>query len=309
MAAIDLGGPVDADATVGGAGSDLGNPLLAINADDPADAGAVVGTSLLDGDAGNAIGGLLDGGTLPDTGDLLNGVNLDNPLLGADLSGPVDGTAVVGGDTSEVDNALITADADAPPIDSIGTDLLDGTGVGDTVGGLIDGVDTGPIDGIDLGNPLIAGNVDDTTLVLPGNESDFDNALITFDADTPADSGVLNDTAIGDTLNGLVGGVDTGPLDTANIGDTLNGLVGGVDTGPLGADLGNPLVGANLDDTTVVLPGDEFDFGNALITADANTPTDLGVGGTDLGNLPVDLGGVDVGGLGDLGGLVDTQVG
>lgn len=153
---------------------------------------------------------------------------------------------------------------------------------------------------------MIAGNVDDTTLVLPGNESDFDNALITFDADTPADSGVLDDTAIGDTLNGLVGGVDTGPLDTSNIGDTLNGLVGGVDTGPIGTDLGNPLVGANLDDTTAVLPGDESDFSNELITADADTPTDLGIGGADL---PVDVGGVDIGGLGDLGGLVDSQVG
>jgi hypothetical protein len=121
---------------------------------------------------------------------------------------------------------------------------------------------------------------------------------------------VLGDTAIGDTLNGLVGGLDTGPLDTANIGDTLNGLVGGLDAGPLGGtDLGNPLVGVNLDDTTVVLPGDESDFGNALITVDADTPTDLGVDGADIGNLPVDVGGVDIGGLGDLGGLVDTQVG
>jgi hypothetical protein len=243
----DLSGPVDGTAVVGGDISEVDDALITADVDaPPIDA---IGTDLL-------------GGT--DIGDAIGGDLLDSPLLGADLSGTVNGTAVVGGDISEVDDALITADVDGPPIDAIGADLLDDAVIGDTLNDLVGGVDTGPIDGIDLGNPLLGANLDDTTLVIPGEESDFDDALITVDADTPAETNLLDDTVIGDTLNDL-GGVDTGPLG--------------------GTDLGNPLIGANLDDTSVVLPGDDSDFANALITVDADTP--LGdMGGTDLGNLP-----------------------
>jgi hypothetical protein len=49
--------------------------------------------------------------------DVLNGLNNGNPLLFVDLTGPVDGNVLVGGDEGTCPyNALITADLDLPEL-------------------------------------------------------------------------------------------------------------------------------------------------------------------------------------------------
>jgi hypothetical protein len=58
-------------------------------------------------------------------------------LVGVDSSGPIDGTAVVGGDSADPSGALITADVGAPD-DTTGTPIdlghvLDTGGIGDSL--------------------------------------------------------------------------------------------------------------------------------------------------------------------------------
>jgi hypothetical protein len=56
-------------------------------------------------------------------------------------------------------------------------------------------------------------------------------------------------------------------------------------------------------DGSVVVGGDQADAANALITADATTPSDTGDLGLGNVDLPLDIGGSD------LGGLLDTHTG
>lgn len=182
----DVGGPIDATAIVDGNGSDLGSPLLAFD-NGPADTSGVVGS------------------------DLINASALDNPLLGADVDGT---TAVVGGDTSQVNDALITANVDTPVDEAVTGNLLDTGNLVDT-GNLLNTNDIGLLQSGALDQPLVgaeaSGPVEGTAVVGGDDASDASSALITADVSAPDDTTGTS--------------VDLGNvLDTGGVGDALDTL-------------------------------------------------------------------------------------
>jgi hypothetical protein len=108
------------------------------------------------------------------------------------------------------------------------------------------------------------------------------------------DSGLLDGAGVGDVLNGA--GTDL--LNTSDLGNVLSG-----DTGVLGQPLASVDTNGSADGSFVV-GGDEGDAANALISADVGGDAGVGDLGLDQISMPV-----DIGDLGDLGGLVDANAG
>ncbi len=110
----------------------LTNPLIDVDVTGPIDAGANVGgepspghPALIDIDAnlGN-LTGCLPSDILGDHAPGGDGV-LDHPLLSIDLDGPVDANVTVGGHANDGCNALIAADVTLPDLDGHSSPVMD----------------------------------------------------------------------------------------------------------------------------------------------------------------------------------------
>jgi hypothetical protein len=262
----------------------------------------VDGSGLTDGigGAGDTVGGLLDTG-----GDTLGGLNLGDTVgnvLGDGLSGQLlnanvdasgDGPLLTADAVSNGDSSLIHADVDGSGL----TDGLSASDVGDTVNGLL-----GSVNGTDVGDTVDG--------LLGGVNGNLLNADVSGPVDANANVGngtgdpLINaDVNAGDAGTGLVTGDLGNLLNTADVGNVLDtGNIGLLQRGALDQPLASVDTNGSADGSLVV-GGDQADAANALITVDADTSHtgDLGLGNVDLP--------VDVGGIGDLGGLLDTHTG
>jgi hypothetical protein len=274
----DTGGSAGGDTGGGDEGSTSNPSLISVDLNEPLDGGLDVGDGGLD---------------LPDLP-----VIGDNPVAFVDLNGPADGEVQVG--SGDPDDALVTLNADGSDLGLPGDlGLPDISGVGDDLGPLAVADLNGPADGdvqIGSGDPddaLVTLNADGSDLGLPDISGVGDDLgpLAVADLNGPADgdvqvgSGDPNDALVTVNADGSDLGVpgDLGLPDISGVGDDL---------GPLAvADLNGPAEG----DVQV----GEGDPADAFITANFDTG-DVGVG-DGLASLPV-----DVGGLGDLGGLGDA---
>jgi hypothetical protein len=248
-------------------------------ADSGAGAGSGGGTGGNDNGAGNGgdTGGDTGGGAGGDTGGGDEGSTSNPSLISVDLNEPLDGALDVGG-----------GDLGLPDLPVIGDDPV---AVADLNGPADGEVQVGSGDPDDALITADVGELDTSGLGLPEVPGIGDGPLAVADLNGPADgevqvgSGDPDDALVTVNADGSDLGVpgDLGLPDISGVGDDL---------GPLAvADLNGPAEG----DVQV----GEGDPADAFITANFDSG-DVGVG-DGLASLPV-----DVGGLGDLGGLGDA---